>query len=276
MQSITLGYSPCPNDTYIFGGLAKGLVDSQLEYDIILEDVEQLNRRALNGELMVTKLSYHAFAHVVDKYEMLPYGSALGFGVGPLLITKNPDLTIDQIKTIAIPGEYTTANMLLKFAIKDQVETVEVLFSDIEDYIQEGRVDAGVIIHENRFTYLDRGFTKLLDLGAYWESKTQLPIPLGGIALKRNLPPRVKEEVLNNLKQSIHVAETHFDQIEDYIKENAQEMNLKVMQQHINLYVNGSTKGLSEQDNAAIAHMLDVLLGPESLHKQCLQWNYTE
>lgn len=274
MQNITLGYSPCPNDTFIFGGLAKNLIGSSLTYDIVLKDVEDLNRRAMNGELMVTKLSYHAFAYVIDQYEMLPYGSALGFGVGPLLITKDPNIKLEKIKRIAIPGKYTTAHMLLKYALSNQFDVTETLFSKIEDLVSSGEVDAGVIIHENRFTYSERGFTKLLDLGEYWETKTNLPIPLGGIAIKRNLPNRIKQEVVKNIEQSIQLGDSQFSLIEDYIKDHAQEMDIEVMRKHIALYVNASTRGLNGEDEAAIDFILNQIQVREGLKSSKFHWKY--
>ncbi len=256
---LTLAYSPCPNDTYIFGGIALNLIKSPLNYSIILEDIAALNSMALVGEHDVIKLSYHAWASMIDRYQMLPYGSALGFGVGPLLIV-NPGTQLSEINRVAIPGQYTTANFLLDFAYRDQdFEKVEMLFSDIESELKSGRVDAGVIIHENRFTYEERGFVCVQDLGDYWEKQTDLPIPLGGIAIKRSLDDEVKSQVSRDIYASIQLADSDFNAISTYIKNYAQEMDISVMQQHIDLYVNQSTRGLSLTDKDSIDFLLSEI-----------------
>ncbi len=256
---LTLAYSPCPNDTYIFGGIALNLIKSPLNYSIILEDIAALNSMALVGEHDVIKLSYHAWASMIDRYQMLPYGSALGFGVGPLLIV-NPGTLLSEINRVAIPGQYTTANFLLDFAYRDQdFEKVEMLFSDIESELKSGRVDAGVIIHENRFTYEERGFVCVQDLGDYWEKQTDLPIPLGGIAIKRSLDDEVKSQVSRDIYASIQLADSDFNAISTYIKNYAQEMDISVMQQHIDLYVNQSTRGLSLTDKDSIDFLLSEI-----------------
>ena len=262
---LTLAYSPCPNDTYIFGGIGLNLIESPLEYSIVLEDIAELNSMAQVGEYDVIKLSYHAWASMLDQYQMLPYGSALGFGVGPLLIV-NPGTQLNEIKRVAIPGKHTTANFLLDFAFRDRgFEKVEMLFSDIESELKSGRVEAGVIIHENRFTYAERGFICLQDLGEYWESKTKLPIPLGGIAIKRSLDNDVKSQVLTDIQASIQLADHDINAISSYIEEHAQEMDISVMQQHIDLYVNQSTRGLSETDKASIEFLLSEIAKSKDL-----------
>lgn len=256
MTKVKLGYSPCPNDTYIFGGIALGIIDTPLQYEIIHEDIADLNAIGQSGDFDVIKLSYHAWSQMIDQYQMLPLGSALGFGVGPLLIA-NQDKSIEDIKTIAIPGLLTTANFLLNYAYgSHDFVAVEMLFSEIEGAIREGRVDAGVIIHENRFTYAERGFFRIIDLGSYWESSTQLPIPLGGIAIKRSLDHSLKHQILEDLQASINLADQEFSTIADYVKEHAQEMDVSIMQQHIDLYVNESTRGLSTTDMAAIEYLI--------------------
>ena len=262
---LTLAYSPCPNDTYIFGGIALNLIESPLTYDIALADIAALNTMAQAGEYDVIKLSYHAWASMIDDYQMLPYGSALGFGVGPLLIV-NPGTELSDIIRVAIPGKHTTANFLLDFAYKDYgFEKVEMVFSDIESELKSGRVDAGVIIHENRFTYAERGFVCIQDLGDYWEKKTELPIPLGGIAIKRSLDDRVKSQVARDIKSSIQLADDNFTVISSYIKQHAQEMDISVMQQHIDLYVNQSTRGLSDTDRASIDYLLSEIANAGNL-----------
>ena len=190
MTSITLGFSPCPNDTFIFDALLRGKVDTEgLAFEPVMEDVEALNRRAFAGELAATKLSYHAFAHLTHQYALLDAGSALGNNCGPLLIALKP-MTEEEVNaaTIAIPGKMTTANFLLSLAFPKAQNKQEVIFSGIETAVLEGKTQAGLIIHENRFTYAQKGLVKILDLGEHWETSTGLPIPLGGIVVRRDLP----------------------------------------------------------------------------------------
>ena len=209
-MKLTLGFSPCPNDTFIFDALIHHKIDTEgLEFEVIMEDVEALNQRAFNQELDVTKLSYHAFAFLVEKYALLNSGSALGNGVGPLLIAKNKNVenVINQ-SVIAIPGKYTTANFLFSLAYPEAKNKQEIVFHDIEAAILRGSVDAGVIIHENRFTYQERGFVKILDLGEFWESTTGLPIPLGGIVINRKFPVEIQQKMDRVLQKSVRYAQT--------------------------------------------------------------------
>jgi len=190
MTNLTLGFSPCPNDTFIFDALLHGRIDTEgLVFEPVMEDVEALNRRAFAGELAVTKLSYHAFAHLTDQYALLDAGSALGNNCGPLLIARQA-MTEAEVNAarIAIPGKMTTANFLLSLAFPLAQHKQEVIFSDIENAVLRGDVEAGLIIHENRFTYAQKGLVKILDLGEHWETTTGLPIPLGGIVVRRDLP----------------------------------------------------------------------------------------
>jgi len=271
-RKFKLGYSPCPNDTYIFGALALGLIPSQLDYSITLADVDELNTLSVEQDFDVIKMSYHAFAYQTEHYQMLPYGSALGFGVGPLLISGRKS-AVDEIKKVAIPGELTTANFLFDFAYpKLKVEKTVMIFSEIEQAITSGRVDAGVIIHENRFTYQERGFYKIQDLGEYWESKSKLPIPLGGIAIKRGLNPEIKAKISDDLRASISLADRDFSLIEDYVKQYAQEMDVNIMKKHIDLYVNQSTRGLSVQDIESINFLLKNIRNGKSVRSKGLDW----
>src|ERR1700722_3975011 len=194
-MTLTLGFSPCPNDTFIFDALVNGKIDTEgLEFDVRLEDVETLNQWALEGRLDVSKISYGVLPLVMDQYQLLDAGGALGKGVGPLLITKErpaPEqlsLTDIDTATIAIPGERTTAHLLFSLAFPTAANRRFMIFSDIEDAVLSGKVDCGVIIHENRFTYRQKGLIKLLDLGEFWEKETGAPIPLGGIGFRRNQP----------------------------------------------------------------------------------------
>ncbi len=253
-MKLSLGFSPCPNDTFIFDALVHQKVDTEgLEFELFLEDVEALNQRAFAGELDITKLSYHAYAHLIDKYVLLNAGSALGKNCGPLLIAKKK-LTQSQIEQgrIAIPGKYTTANFLLSLAYPNAANKDEMLFSDIESAVLNDEVDAGLIIHENRFTYESRGLIKQIDLGEFWESSTQLPIPLGGIVVSRRLPLEVQMKFDRVLTRSVGYALEQPEQTLSYVSNYAQEMEPKVMMQHIQLYVNHFTKALGEEGKSAV------------------------
>jgi len=259
---LSLGFSPCPNDTFIFDALLHGKVDTEgLTFDPYIADVEDLNQRAFRNELAITKLSYHAFAFLLDQYALLEAGSALGNKVGPLLIAKQPmDKAAIQNARIAIPGKYTTANFLLSLAYPQAQEREEMLFSDIEDAVLDGRVDAGLIIHENRFTYQDKGLVKLMDLGEYWESTTEMPIPLGGIVVQRSLPKEVQQAVNRVMQRSVAFAFDHPEASKDFVKQHAQEMEETVMYKHIKLYVNAFTKQLGIEGRAAVQRLFDIAM----------------
>lgn len=261
-MKLTLGFSPCPNDTFIFDALIHHKIDTEgLEFEVIMEDVEALNQRAFNQELDVTKLSYHAFAFLVEKYALLNSGSALGNGVGPLLIAKNKNVeNIVNQSVIAIPGKYTTANFLFSLAYPEAKNKQEIVFHDIEAAILRGSVDAGVIIHENRFTYQERGFVKILDLGEFWESTTGLPIPLGGIVINRKFPLEIQQKMDRVLQKSVRYAFANPQSSEAFVAQHAQEMDAKVRQQHIDLYVNAFTEDLGETGRAAVNYLFKTAL----------------
>lgn len=267
-MNLTLGFSPCPNDTFIFDALVHQKIDTKgLSFDIQYQDVETLNQKAFAGALDITKLSYHAFAYAVEEYELLDAGSALGFGVGPLLIVRDKELghqlaaEIDKSNSsqshlrIGIPGKYTTANFLLSLAFPFLRNKQEMVFSDIEKALLEGKIDAGLIIHENRFTYTDKGLHKVCDLGDYWEEKTGYPIPLGGIAIKRSLPQHIKSTVNALIRESVRFAFANPRSGLDYIRDHAQEMEEEVMYKHIELYVNQYSENLGEVGRASVAHL---------------------
>jgi 5,8-dihydroxy-2-naphthoate synthase len=259
-MKLSLGFSPCPNDTFIFDAMIHKKIDTEgLDFEVIMEDVEQLNQKAFSGDLDITKLSYHAFAFVLDQYALLQSGSALGNNCGPLLIAKR-QLSDDEIKTakIAIPGKFTTANFLLNLAFPDHKNKVELLFSEIENAVLDEQVDAGLIIHENRFTYESKGLVKILDLGEFWESTTQLPIPLGGIVVKRSFPVFIQKKINRVLKRSVRFALKNPDQTLDFVSQYAQEMNSEVMFQHINLYVNNYTVDLGQIGKKAVQELFDT------------------
>ncbi|MFM1876802.1 MAG: hypothetical protein RL266_2539 [Bacteroidota bacterium] len=259
-HKLTLGFSPCPNDTFIFDAMVNGRIDlGDIELEVVLADVEELNRMALVGKLDVTKISYNAFSHVHYRYQLLNSGSALGNSCGPLLISKRL-LSDEELKTatVAIPGKNTTANFLMSFAYPTAQNKQEFLFSEIENAVLSNGVEAGVIIHENRFTYQEKGLIKIADLGEVWEKRTGFPIPLGGIAIHRRLKPTLRKQFDDLLRKSVQFAFDNPDASKDYVKCHAQEMDEDVMRSHINLYVNSFTLDLGEKGKAAISKMYEV------------------
>jgi 1,4-dihydroxy-6-naphthoate synthase len=254
-MKLTLGFSPCPNDTFIFDAMVNGRVDTHgITFDVVMEDVETLNLWAEKGMLDVTKLSYNTFLHNVDKYALLHSGSALGQGVGPLLIAKRLlDLSDIARFKIAIPGVNTTANLLLSLAFPQAQNKTELVFNEIEQAVISGEFDAGLVIHESRFTYQKRGLTKLLDLGDWWEHETQAAIPLGGIVIRRSLDRQLCATIDSIIKRSIADAWQRYPQLSAFITGNAQEMEEDVMRQHIQLYVNNYTTDLGDTGRQAIA-----------------------
>lgn len=257
---LTLGFSPCPNDTFIFDALVNGKIATEgLQFEYVIADVEELNQRAFAGQLHITKLSYHALAHVLQGYQLLRSGSALGNNCGPLLIARHAIAATDIPHCrIAIPGKYTTANFLLSVAYPTAQQKQVMLFSDIEQAVLDGVVDAGLIIHENRFTYQQKGLVKLIDLGEYWEQSTHLPIPLGGIAIQRQLPLSVRQTVERLVRQSVQHALQHPTDTLPYVSQYAQAMTTDVMMQHIELYVNDFSVDLGSLGEQAVTHLLDV------------------
>ncbi|MEO5909638.1 MAG: 1,4-dihydroxy-6-naphthoate synthase [Pelobium sp.] len=252
-MKLTLGFSPCPNDTFIFDALIHHKIDTEgLDFEVYFDDVETLNQKAFNAELDITKLSYHAYGYALPNYVLLNAGSALGFGVGPLLICKNEqDLSNPDLR-VGIPGKFTTANFLLSLAYPHLQNKKEIVFSDIEQQLINGEIDLGLIIHENRFTYQEKGLIKVKDLGEYWEEQTQCAIPLGGIVIKRSLPKEVKHKVNRLIRKSVEFAFANPDSALPFIKQHAQEMEEKVMYQHIELYVNKYSIDLGEEGHQAI------------------------
>lgn len=259
-HKLTLGFSPCPNDTFIFDAMVNDRIDlGDIEVEVVLADVEELNRMALESKLDVTKISYNAYAQVHESYQLLNAGSALGNNCGPLLISKKL-LTVEELRsaTIAIPGKNTTANFLMSYAYPDAQIKQEFLFSEIESAVLNGNVDGGVIIHENRFTYQEKGLVKIADLGEVWEQRTGFPIPLGGIAIKRQIQPEIRSRFDSLLRQSVQYAFDNPDASKDYVSCHSQEMDEEVMRSHINLYVNDFSLDLGDKGKAAITKMYEV------------------
>lgn len=267
-MKLTLGFSPCPNDTFIFDALIHHKIDTEgLDFEVFFDDVETLNQKAFRGELDITKLSYHAFAYVTNQYVLLDSGSALGFGVGPLLICKDEKFLDQQyLKTqisnlrIAIPGKYTTANFLLSLAFPEGKNKTEVLFSEIENQVINGEKDLGLIIHENRFTYQDKGLHKIVDLGDFWEQQTSCAIPLGGIVANRNLPTAIQHKINRVLRKSVEFAFANPKSGLNFIRSHSQEMSEEVMYKHIDLYVNKYSVDLGEEGRKAIKILFDKAL----------------
>ena len=269
-MKLTLGYSPCPNDTFIFDALVNRKIDTEdLEFDIVLEDVETLNKWSFENKLDITKLSYPAFFQNLDKYVLLNSGAALGKGVGPILISKqNIQHSIFNIQhsTIALPGENTTANLLFSFAYPNAINKTFMRFDKVEDFILNaseiaplgGAGPLGVIIHENRFTYQQKGLHKVTDLGEYWEQKMKVPIPLGGIAVKRSIDKEISLKVDKLIKKSIEFAFGNSPLITDYVKQHSQEMSEDVMRQHIELYVNNFSIDLGYDGKQAIETLYKI------------------
>lgn len=259
-MKLSLGFSPCPNDTFIFDALIHHKIDTEgLEFEVFFDDVETLNQKALRSELDITKLSFHAFAHLASKYALLDAGSALGFGVGPLLICNNVALIdSDDLKnensllSVAIPGELTTANFLLGIAFPNLRNKKVMVFSAIENSLLENKIDLGLIIHENRFTYTEKGLHKIVDLGSYWENLTGCAIPLGGIVVNRKLDHEIQLKVNRLIRKSVEFAFENPKSGIDFISSHAQEMDEAVMYKHIELYVNKYSINLGTEGRKAI------------------------
>jgi len=289
-MKLSLGFSPCPNDTFIFDAMIHQKIDTEgLSFDVVFDDVETLNQKAFRADLDITKLSYHAYAYLTEKYVLLHAGSALGFGVGPLLICENedyiladglqnlrlqnsdlrpqtPDLrSLTSDLKIGIPGKYTTANFLLSLAYPEAKNKIEMKFFEIESALLNHTIDMGVIIHENRFTYQKKGLKKIIDLGEYWEDLTKGPIPLGGIMVKREHPEEIKQKVNRIIKRSVQYAFDHPDSGMDFISSLSQEMSKEVINKHIELYVNKFSLDLGEVGRKAVhtffeeAHKLEII-----------------
>lgn len=258
-MKLSLGFSTCPNDTFIFDALIHKKIDTEgLDFDVMMADVEELNRNAFGTRIDITKLSYHAYAYIADNYKLLTSGSALGYKNGPLLISKRK-ISSNEIADIkvAIPGKYTTANLLFSIVYPFVKNKTELIFSDIEDAILRGDADAGVIIHENRFTYEKKGLRKIIDLGEDWEEKTKNPIPLGGIVIRRNIDIDTQRKVNRVLKRSVEFALSNPESGYDFIKKYAQELSDEVIKKHIDLYVNNFTVDLGETGKNAVKILFD-------------------
>jgi 5,8-dihydroxy-2-naphthoate synthase len=259
-MKLSIGFSPCPNDTFIFDALVNGKINTGgLTFDVVMEDVETLNRMALQEKLDITKISYGVLPRILPAYQVLEAGGALGMGVGPLLVTaehSTPEMINDM--TIALPGSNTTAHMLFSLAFPGAVKKKFMAFSEIEDAVLRGDAEAGVIIHENRFTYEAKGLYKVMDLGDYWERTTGNPIPLGGIVMNRRYEKSLMFRVNDLIRQSLEHSRNAYPDLSSFIRDNAQEMEEDVMRKHIGLYVNDYSLNLGARGRAAVWQMLDI------------------
>lgn len=257
-RPLTLAYSPCPNDTYIFAALANGLLDDAPAVRAVLEDVESLNTSALKGDYELTKVSYGAVPALMDQYRILRAGGALGRGCGPLMVVRpGTAKTLEDLseKLIAIPGERTTAFMLLRLAMKERPHIIQMRFDTIVEAVANGTVDAGLIIHESRFTYQDQGLVEVCDLGNWWERETGKPIPLGAILARKDLSEDQSREMNEHIRASLKFARENPDQIINYVREHAVEMKDDVMKKHIELYVNDFTDDIGDEGIAAVREL---------------------
>lgn len=259
-RRLRLGFSPCPNDCFVFDALVHGRVATQLRFEVVLDDVEALNQRALAGELDVAKVSYHAFGRLSERWWMLRAGGALGRGVGPLVVARPgtlaagaPDL---RGLTVAVPGGTTTARLLLRLYAPDGVREREVRYDRIMPAVAASEVDAGLIIHESRFTYAEHGLAAPLDLGAWWERRTGSLLPLGGIAVRRDLGLEVAREAQRAVAASVAAAFADPSASEPYVARHAQELSPAVRRAHIELYVNAHSLDVGADGAAAVARLL--------------------
>ncbi|OAG27149.1 1,4-dihydroxy-6-naphthoate synthase [Thermodesulfatator autotrophicus] len=254
-EALSLGFSPCPNDTFIFGGLATEKIPLSFDYQFFIEDVEKLNERALKNELAVTKLSFGVFPKVIEKYQLLPIGGALGYGCGPVLVSRKKSLDLGRA-CLAIPGKNTTAYMLLKFYWPESGEVISLRYDEILPALLKGEVDAGLLIHETRFVYQKYNLYQIVDLGSWWEKETGLPIPLGGIFVKRALSSKTKKAVYFDIKNSLAYARQNLGDIWPFIIKHAQEIEEGVIKSHINTFVNNFTYNLGKRGREAVFFFL--------------------
>jgi 1,4-dihydroxy-6-naphthoate synthase len=263
MRELTFGFSPCPNDTFAFHALAHGLVDAPFRVRPVLLDIEELNRRAHTGAFDLTKLSVGAFAAVGDRYRLLRSGAALGAGVGPLVVARTPMTLTDATRgRIAIPGRETTAFRLLRLAAPTLGDVIELRYDQILDAVASGAVDAGLIIHESRFTYAQHGLVRVIDLGDWWEGETALPVPLAGICVRSDIDPATAAAAEHAIRASVQYAFDHPEASRDYVRAHAQELSDEVCAQHIALYVNRHSLDVGDDGLRAIERLVAATPGP--------------
>ncbi len=259
-MKLKLGFSPCPNDTFVFDAMVNGRIDTEgLEFDWFLADVEELNRRAFSSDADILKVSTHAYSYAASRYVILDSGSALGYNNGPLLVGKKSTLPAgrDRLR-VAIPGKYTTANLLFGIAFPEITDKPEYLFYKIEDAVLNGEVDAGLLIHETRFTYRDRGLHGISDMGTFWENLTGLPVPLGTIVISRGIPHEIALRVNRVLRRSVEFAIENPNASSDFVLSHAKETDRSVLERHIGLYVNDFTVNLGDEGRKAVTGLFRI------------------
>ena len=257
MAELTFGHSPCPNDTFAFHALTHGLVEAPCTITPVLLDIEELNRRALSGEFHITKLSVGAFAGVGDRYRLLRSGAALGHGVGPLVVARAPMSLAEAARgRVAIPGRETTAYRLLRLAASSLTDVTEMRYDRILNAVEHGDVDAGLIIHESRFTYQDHGLVKIADLGEWWEHEMHLPVPLAGICVRSDIDQATAVALERSIRESVQYAFDHPDASRAYVRAHAQEMSDAVCDEHIKLYVNAHSLDIGDEGLRAIERLV--------------------
>lgn len=259
-MKLSFGLSPCPNDTFIFDAMLNGKIDTEgLDFSYHFEDVETLNKLARTGNLDISKISYGALGQILPHYKVLNAGGALGRGVGPLFIAQKAETpqNLSKLK-VALPGIHTTAHLLFSMAYPEILHKIFMPFHEIEEAVLTGAVDAGVIIHENRFTYQEKGLFKWADLGELWEKNTGHPIPLGGIVARRNFHPELLQKIDRVINRSLVYAYEHHEVLPDFVTQNAQEMQESVMRNHIDLYVNDFSLHLTSAGKAAVWKLLEL------------------
>ena len=272
-MKLTIAFSPCPNDTFIFDALVHKKIDTMgMDFEVVLEDVETLNQRAKEGAYSISKVSCGVLPDILHHYKILESGSALGFGVGPLLVS-SAEVGNANIKdsVVALPGENTTAHLLFSYAYPDSHKKIFMRYDEIEAFVQQKK-GIGVIIHENRFTYAEKGLKKIMDLGAYWEEHEQMPIPLGCIVVDRLLPIATQETVDKLIRQSLEYANSNYPNLSPFVSAHAMEMSENVMRQHIQLYVNDYSLSLGEKGRSAIVHLLQASPKKEAIKRSEQEW----
>ncbi len=253
----TIQFSPCPNDTFIFDALVNKKIDTDgIDFEVTLKDVQALNEDAICGEADITKISFGVLPEIINHYKLLDSGAALGSSVGPLVITSQKDSVDVTSNSVAIPGKNTTAHLLFSLAYPKAQQKIFLRYDEIENFVAEGK-GYGVIIHENRFTYAEKGLHKIIDLGEYWEQKTGVPIPLGGIVIKRNFDDSFQQKIDQLIRKSIEYAYQKYPLLNDFVISNAQEMSEDVMRKHIDLYVNSYSLSLGEKGRGAIRKLFE-------------------